>query len=183
MDQGKKLLAFLLQAATNTFPFLHSISFGVCTSIECAEDTISSTMWNQCSELTNAYSFAKYLAGSNGPQYPEHVDGIEELREIINPYDYGYAFEVAVGEDGSYNANKWYAVGRRSNELAYILPDERTMYLSDDGTNVVFHMFIADEPKDFSSGTLYAAKFNQETVSLFIIFIFIFFLLTLLFFY
>lgn len=71
--------------------------------------------------------------------------------------------QVAVEEDGSYAANKWYAAGRRSNELAYILPDEKTMYLSDDGTNVVFQKFVADEPKDFSSGTLYAAKMNQET--------------------
>ena len=81
----------------------------------------------------------------------------------MNPYDYGYVFEVQVHEDGSYDANKWYSTGRRSNELAYILPDEKTMYLSDDGTNVVFQMFVADEPRNFSSGTLYAAKFKQQT--------------------
>lgn len=142
-------------------------SYGVCTSIECAPDTIgssSTTVWNQCSELREAYAFAKYFSDDKtGPLYPQDIAGIQELREIINPYDYGYAFEVRVNEDGSYDANKWYSTGRRSNELAYILPDEKTMYLSDDGTNVVFQMFVADQPRNFSSGTLFAAKFTQET--------------------
>ena len=64
-------------------------SHGVCTSIECAPDTITSssaTVWNQCSELREAYAFAKYFSdGEAGPLYPQDIAGIQELREIINP--------------------------------------------------------------------------------------------------
>ena len=107
-------------------------SFGVCTSIECANDIIAATSWDKCSELRESYKFAKFFATEGAETssfYPKDIAGIAQLREIVNPYFYGYAFEVAVSDDGSHVANKLYSVGRRSNELAYVLPDERTMYL------------------------------------------------------
>ena len=86
---------------------------------------------------------------------------IEEAREVFNPYNYGWPLEVIVQEDGNYSAVKHYATGRMALELAYVMPDGKTVYLSDDGTNVGFFMFVADQAGDLSAGTLYAAKWNQ----------------------
>lgn len=82
--------------------------------------------------------------------------------KALNPYDYGWTPEVKVlNENGDVEVKKHYAMGRFAHELAYVMPDEKTVFLSDDGTNVSIFMFIADTPKDLSSGTLYAAKWNQ----------------------
>ncbi len=47
--------------------------------------------------------------------------------------------------------------------MAEVLPDNKTVYISDDGTNCLMSAFVMDTPKDLSSGTLYAAKFNQTS--------------------
>lgn len=89
---------------------------------------------------------------------------------LMNPYDYGYPVEVALdGTDmgtGVYAANasvdKHYAMGRIAYELSYVMPDQKTVYSADDGTNTGFYKFVADSAGDLSSGTLYAAKFIQK---------------------
>ncbi|MFP7755380.1 PhoX family protein [Thermodesulfobacteriota bacterium B35] len=86
---------------------------------------------------------------------------VEDFRRVFKPYRYGYPVEVDVSEDGSPSVSKHYAMGRLAVELAYVMPDERTAYISDDGTDVGFFMFVADRPRDLSSGTLYAARWNQ----------------------
>lgn len=43
------------------------------------------------------------------------------------------------------------------------MPDNKTVYSTDDGTNTAFWKFIMDEPNDMSSGTLYGAKFFQNS--------------------
>lgn len=45
-----------------------------------------------------------------------------------------------------------YAMGRKSNEMGVVMPDQRTVYMSDDGTNTAQYKFIADEKADLSSG-------------------------------
>jgi secreted PhoX family phosphatase len=87
---------------------------------------------------------------------------VDDFRKVFKPYRYGYPVEVAVSEDGKPAVQKHYAMGRLAVELAYVMPDHRTAYISDDGTNVGFFMFIADRAKDLSSGTLYAAKWEQK---------------------
>lgn len=47
----------------------------------------------------------------------------DEMREIFNPYLYGYPTEVKVFADGSYEVMKHYAMGRVAIELAYVMPD------------------------------------------------------------
>lgn len=80
----------------------------------------------------------------------------------LNPYDYGYAVEIKVlNEAGDYSVVKHYAMGRLALELAYVMPDEKTVYLSDDGTNVGLFLFVADRAGDLSAGTLYAAQWQQ----------------------
>ena len=38
--------------------------------------------------------------------------------------------------DGSYITQKHYTLGRMAVELAYVMPDRKTVYITDDGTNV-----------------------------------------------
>lgn len=86
---------------------------------------------------------------------------VSDFQKVFKPYRYGYPVEVTVTEDGTANPVKHFSMGRVAVELAYVMPDMRTTYISDDGTNVGFFMFVADRAKDLSSGTLYAAKWNQ----------------------
>jgi uncharacterized protein len=55
-----------------------------------------------------------------------------------NPYDYG--FNVEITEPTSHNPApvKHLAMGRYSHENSVVMPDEKTVYLSDDGTGGVF---------------------------------------------
>ena len=88
---------------------------------------------------------------------------LDQYRTAFNPYQYGYAVEVKVGADGSTNVDKHYAMGRSAFELAYVMPDRKTVYYSDDGTNVGFYMFIADVPGHLTAGSLYALKWHQKS--------------------
>ena len=80
-----------------------------------------------------------------------------------NPYHYGHLVEVKVGPDGATTVTKHYAMGRLAFELGDVMPDRRTVYLGDDGDDVIRAMFVADKPEDLSAGTLYAAKWTQTS--------------------
>ena len=80
----------------------------------------------------------------------------------LNPYFYGWIPEVKI-ENGEAVYTKHYAMGRISHELAYIMPDKKTLYLTDDGANDGFYRFVANTAEDLSSGTLYAAKWKQTS--------------------
>lgn len=80
-----------------------------------------------------------------------------------NPYHYGHLPEVSVNPDGSGSIKKHFCVGRISHELVQVMPDERTVIMGDDATNGGLFLFIADRPRDLSSGTLYVAKWLQKT--------------------
>ncbi|MBN2816589.1 MAG: choice-of-anchor I family protein [Campylobacterales bacterium] len=81
----------------------------------------------------------------------------------MSPYYYGWTPEITIDANGSAVYTKHYAMGRMSHELSYVMPDRKTVYLSDDGTNVGLFMFVADKAEDLSAGTLYAAKWNQNS--------------------
>lgn len=81
-------------------------------------------------------------------------------REKLNPYFYGWIPEVKI-VNGEPQYTKHYSLGRASHELAYVMPDKKTVYLTDDGTNDGFYRFVADKEGDLSAGTLYAAKWTQ----------------------
>lgn len=80
-----------------------------------------------------------------------------------NPYYYGWTPEVTIDANGDAVYTKHYSMGRVAHELAYVMPDEKTLYLTDDGTNGGLYMFVADTAADLSAGTLYAAKWNQTS--------------------
>ncbi len=85
-----------------------------------------------------------------------------QLKKHLQPYKYGYLTEVHVDERGGTRAEKHYAAGRFSHEVGYVMPDRRTVYMSDDDTNGGFFMFVADKPADLSSGALYAARWEPD---------------------
>ncbi len=88
---------------------------------------------------------------------------IDEIRRVYSPYRYGFPVEIAVREDGRTSATKHYALGRRALELARVMPDLKTVYMTDDGSNDGFYMFVADEPGDLESGKLYGLQWNQTS--------------------
>jgi secreted PhoX family phosphatase len=80
----------------------------------------------------------------------------------MHPYHYGWIIEVKVlNKQGDTQIDKHYSMGRFSHELAYVLPDSRTAYMSDDGSNVGLYMFFADKAGDMTAGHLYAAHWLQ----------------------
>ncbi|MFZ5445235.1 MAG: PhoX family protein [Myxococcota bacterium] len=86
-----------------------------------------------------------------------------EARAVFNPYRYGYVVEVTVAPDATTSVQKHYAMGRRAVELATVMPDRRTAYITDDGTNDVLTMFIARRAADLSEGRLFAARWFQTS--------------------
>ena len=102
--------------------------------------------------------------GSIDAYYAPMADYVGGDLKQLNPYDYGWTPEVKVINDkGDVTVYKHYTLGRFAHELAYVMPDEKTVYLSDDGTNGIFYKFVADTAKELSSGTLYAAKWTQTS--------------------
>lgn len=89
----------------------------------------------------------------------------------VNPYNYGYITEITVtGTDmgtSTFAKNaklvKHYSMGRLAFELGKVMPNQKTAYMSDDGTNVGFFRYEADKAQDLSAGTLYAAKLTQKS--------------------
>jgi secreted PhoX family phosphatase len=75
-----------------------------------------------------------------------------------NPYNYGHLPEVTVNADGTASIKKHYCLGRISHELVQVMPDNRTVFMGDDATNSGYFVFVADQEKDLSAGSLYVAK-------------------------
>ncbi len=104
----------------------------------------------------------------NDENYNYHYDQ-ERLADYLgsypNPYDYGYIMEIDNSATTEPDFTKHLAMGRFSHENAQVMPDERTVYLSDDGYDTVLFKFVADTAGDLSSGTLYAAKVIQDDSS------------------
>jgi uncharacterized protein len=57
---------------------------------------------------------------------------------------------------------KHYAAGRHSIELPYVMPDWKTMYLTDDGDGTMFSVYVASKAGDLDCGTIYGAKMTQK---------------------
>lgn len=103
----------------------------------------------------------------NNPGYKRHDDQLvlaKYLGSYPNPYDYGYIVEITDPKDTSVPV-KHFALGRFSHENSVVMPDNKTVYLSDDGAGVVFFKFVADTAGDLTAGTLYAAKMTQQDES------------------
>jgi secreted PhoX family phosphatase len=81
----------------------------------------------------------------------------------FNPYQYGYPWETVVKKDFTEKTTKLYAHGRMSYEMAYVMPDQKTVYHTDDGNNCVFTMMKLKKEKDLKEGTLFCMKMTQTS--------------------
>ena len=89
--------------------------------------------------------------------------GLLRQHQQATPYGYGYPVEVTVGRDGRTSVKKHYSMGRASWELAHVMPDGKTVYYGDDGRYTGLFMYVADRPGNLGSGTLYAARWEQQS--------------------
>lgn len=98
-------------------------------------------------------------SSSNLAQYKAFNDNLYgNTSTAFNPYLYGHLPEITVKADGTGAITKHYCLGRISHELVQVMPDNRTVLMGDDATNSGLFMFVADNEKDLSAGTLYVAK-------------------------
>jgi secreted PhoX family phosphatase len=83
----------------------------------------------------------------------------------FTPYNYGYIIEAGFDPEGTSQVAKHYVTGKYTPELALVMPDQKTFYMSDDGNGKGLYKFVSDEKiKGFVknwSGTLYMAKAQQ----------------------
>ncbi|MCY7420038.1 MAG: DUF839 domain-containing protein, partial [Chloroflexi bacterium] len=123
----------------------------------------SVTPWN------TALTSEEYPPDVQG-EYDEFVATKDALSAQVgraaNPLEYGYNIELtpAGGEDNGIGTTvvKHYVMGRFSKEMALVMPDSKTAYFGDDGTDRVLYKFVADTAGDLSAGTLSAAKVTQD---------------------
>ena len=126
--------------------------------------------WNNCGASVTPWntglSAEEYEPFATQKDWKKNVAPMTEyLGQQANPYDYGWLVELHPdpnGDSAGTVSEKRYAMGRFSHEMAVVLPDGKTTYHGDDGTNVVLFKFVADEAGDLSAGTLHAAKITQN---------------------
>jgi len=102
----------------------------------------------------------------NDDSFRYHSDQVKlenYLGHYPNPYDYGYIVEIENASTSQPDYVRHLAMGRYSHENAAVMPDEQTVYLTDDGYETVLFKFVANTAGDLSSGTLYGAKVNQDS--------------------
>ena len=79
------------------------------------------------------------------------------------PYRYGYPWETVVKSDFTETTTKLYVHGRMAYEMSYVMPDGKTVFGTDDGTNVMFAKFVATTAKNIKEGKNYCAKYTQTS--------------------
>jgi len=120
---------------------------------------------NYEAENTEQWNNSTYLDG-----YPSYTD-VKNLQTYLttstlpNPYDYGYIVEITDPTSVSPTPIKHFTLGRAAHENAVVMPDWKTVYTTDDGTNKAFYKFVATTAGDLSEGTLYAAKLTQDATN------------------
>ncbi len=110
--------------------------------------------------------FCSYVDGMAKYLHDDKIDKNNGYNgEHFSPYNYGYIVEVSPQADGSTQSAKHYVTGKYTPELAKMMPDGKTIYMSDDGTFKGFFKFVSDKKiSQFTpewEGTLYAAKLLQ----------------------
>lgn len=100
------------------------------------------------------------------PDQQTYGNGEGKMEEYLgyfgNAYRYGYIVEIPDPTAADPTPEKRFAMGRFSHENSVVMPDRKTVYLTDDGTGRVLFKFVADETGDLSAGTLYAASTKQD---------------------
>jgi len=112
--------------------------------------------------------FCNYVDGMNKYLSDANIDKNNGYNgDSFSPYNYGYIVEVQPQADGSTKSAKHYVTGKYTPELAAMMPDQKTLYMSDDGTAKGFFKFVSDKKiENFTAdweGRLYAAKVAQTS--------------------
>jgi hypothetical protein len=124
---------------------------------------------NQANVTTDGYftPYLEYFGYDATDGDPSAADALLQT----SVYRIGYPVEVSLTGTSlgtaktaaNAKADKHYSMGRLAWELAYVMPDQKTVYAGDDGSNRGMMRFVADTAGDLSSGTLYAAKLYQKS--------------------
>ncbi|MCH2107751.1 MAG: DUF839 domain-containing protein [Polyangiaceae bacterium] len=120
----------------------------------------NTTDWNNPSatdRYSNRNGFTRYTDAS--------AADASEADPFPNTYRYHYIVEITDPQSATPVPEKLYAMGRFEHENSIVMPDQKTVYLSQDSTNGVFFKFVATTAGDLSAGTLYAAKVTQDADS------------------
>ncbi len=112
--------------------------------------------------------FCSYVDGMAKYLHDTKIDKYNGYNgEFFTPYNYGYIVEVQPQADGTTKSAKHYVTGKYTPELAKMMPDDKTVYMSDDGTFKGLWKFVSDKRIDSFvpdwEGTLYAAKLTQTS--------------------
>jgi len=100
---------------------------------------------------------ATFMSAINDYYYPQYRG-----TRTVSPYHYGYIVEVSIEPGGAARMARHYSMGRRSNEVARVMPDRRTVYFGDDAPHGMLFMYLADTAGSLAKGTLYAARWTQR---------------------
>ncbi|MBT6527483.1 MAG: DUF839 domain-containing protein, partial [Euryarchaeota archaeon] len=87
----------------------------------------------------------------NDDSFRYHSDQIKlenYLGHYPNPYDYGYIVEIENATTAEPDFVRHLSMGRYSHENAAVMPDDRTVYLTDDGYETVLFKFVANSAGD-----------------------------------
>ncbi len=130
------------------------------TSEEWGNEGDNTHRWNNpelAGEGSSQTALARYIDPS--------VNTANDAEQFPNTYRYHYIVEITEPTSAEPVPVKHYAMGRYEHENSIVMPDERTVYLSQDNSRGVFFKFVADQPGDLSAGTLFAAKLTQDAGS------------------
>ncbi|MCV2885957.1 DUF839 domain-containing protein [Aestuariibacter sp. AA17] len=120
-------------------------------------NSTSTADWNN-PDLETKDADSDYVVKAMGA----YVNGNTGATDLPNPYRYGYIVEITDATAAAPKPVKHFTLGRVQHENSVVMPDERTVYTTQDDTGGVLLKFVADQAQDLSSGTLYAAKLKQD---------------------
>ncbi len=131
--------------------------------VSCQKDSNGYFTGNDSNGKTNY--FCGYVAGVQ--RYLKDLNIDEKngyLGDKFNLYNYGYNVEVGY-DKGNWKVAKHYVTGKYTPEMAVVMPDRKTLYMSDDGDYKGLYKLVLDQPQnsfnDNWCGTLYSAKVKQ----------------------
>ena len=109
-------------------------------------------------------AYVENMAGWLGDNSIDKMKGYNG--NLFTPYNYGHIIEIKPKSLGREEVVKHFVLGRYTPELAVMMPNHRTLYMSDDGNFKGFYKFVLDKPVTTFTpdweGRLYAAKLTQK---------------------
>ncbi|MBX3102956.1 MAG: DUF839 domain-containing protein [Bacteroidetes bacterium] len=116
--------------------------------------------WNNCLGVQTPWgtvlSSEEYEPQSNEDLWEAGMRDTSQLFGRPAYLNFGWMVEVDVASGRVLGKRK--AMGRFSHEGNLLMPDERTVYMLDDWAPGIFFKFVADTPRDFTAGQLFAFR-------------------------